>query len=369
MAIGEYQRAHADMGGISLSRRTMEDLVCEAGSRVGGCDPAPVRDHHLGTYSLGGGWLLFTALLADERGDQCARGVLLPRWTQEMVAGRENLVPGLYGYHDHQSLLYRCALSYLRDTPLALHGHTGLGKTEAVRCFAALLGAPLYRMNLHGLSTTDDIIGKLLPVGQGRVAFQDGLVTTAVRCGGLLLLEEMNATGQEIWFALHGLLDGSRALVLVEKDNEVVPQHDHCRLFSTFNPAEYTSLYPGTKELSAAYLRRWVSVRVGFPDPGVERLIVLDRFPEFADGRLAEILDGMLEVAGIARKMLQDRARAFDFVMSTGLLVTWAQFTRDVGPVEGARLAFFDMLDRRTKTVFRDQIFAYITDWDTSSLN
>jgi cobaltochelatase CobS len=223
-------------------------------------------------------------------------------------------------------------------------------------------------MNLHGLSTTDDIVGKLLPVGQGRVAFQDGLVTTAVRWGGLLLLEEMNATGPEIWFALHGLLDGSRALVLVEKDNEVVTQHDHCRLFATFNPAEYVSLYPGTRDLSAAYLRRWASLRVDFPDMGVERMILVERFPEFGEGRLATTLEGMLEVARIARRMLDDRARAFDFVMSTGLLVTWAQFTRDVGPVEGARLAFFDLLDRRTKTVFRDQIFAYITDWDTSSL-
>ena len=38
-------------------------------------------------------------------------------------------------------------------------------------------------MNLHGLSTTDDVIGKLLPVGDGRVVFQDGQVTTAVRTG------------------------------------------------------------------------------------------------------------------------------------------------------------------------------------------
>jgi len=194
-------------------------------------------------------------------------------------------------------------------------------------------------------------------------------VTTAVRHGGILLLEEMNATGQEVWFALHGLLDGSRALVLVEKDNEVVRQHPDCRLFSTFNPAEYSSLYPGTKELSAAYLRRWVSVRVEFPDTDAERRILLERFPDYRAEPLRTTLETMLDVSRMARRLLLDRARAFDFVLSTGLLVTWAQFSRDVGPVEGARMAFYDILDRRTKSIFRDQIFAYVTDWDTESLD
>ncbi len=235
------------------------------------------RDAH----DIGPDALLFTARLLDEHGAPVVRGVVLDRWTPPMVGGQGELVPEVDFYHDHRGLLFRCALAYLRNLPLALHGHTGVGKTELVRYFACLLGAPVYRMNLHGLSTTDDIIGKLLPVGDGGVVFQDGLVTTAVRSGGILLLEEMNATGQEVWFALHGLLDGSRALVLVEKDNEVVRQHAWCRIFSTFNPAEYPNLYPGTKELSAAYLRRWASVRIAFADLEVERAIILTRFPDF----------------------------------------------------------------------------------------
>ena len=355
--------------GISLSAATLDELLAAAEAATGSAAEPRAGTSFSSAYALGEGWRLFTAVLPDELGVPQARGVVLPRWTREMLDGREDLVPGGTFYRDHQYLLYRCALAYLRDVPLALHGHTGLGKTEAVRCFAALLGAPLYRMNLHGLSTTDDVVGKLLPVGHGKVDFQDGLVTTAVRHGGILLLEEMNATGQEVWFALHGLLDGSRALVLVEKDNEVVRQHPDCRLFSTFNPAEYSSLYPGTKELSAAYLRRWVSVRVEFPDTDAERRILLERFPDYRAEPLRTTLETMLDVSRMARRLLLDRARAFDFVLSTGLLVTWAQFSRDVGPVEGARMAFYDILDRRTKSIFRDQISAYVTDWDTESLD
>jgi MoxR-like ATPase len=285
-----------------------------------------------------------------------------------MRAGREALVPPLTFYHDHDALLYRCALAYHLGLPLALHGHTGVGKTELVRYFAALLGAPLYRMNLHGLSTTDDIIGKLLPAGRGTVRFQDGLVTTAVRSGGILLLEEMNATGQEIWFSLHGLLDTSRALVLVEKDNEVVRQHDQCRIFATFNPAEYPNLYPGTKELSAAYLRRWMSVRMGFVDLELERAILLKRFPELESEQNRETLDTMLEVARVAREILMARTHSFNFVMSTGVLVAWASLALHVDPISAARMTFYDLLDDRMKAVFRDQIFAYVTTWDLSLL-
>jgi len=295
--------------------------------------------------------------------------VLLQRWDEVLLAGRSDLVPVMDYYHDRNALLYRCALSYLLNTPLALHGHTGVGKTDLVRYFAALLGAPVYRMNLHGLSTNDDIIGKLLPAGQGTVAFQDGLVTTGVRRGGILLLEEMNATGQEVWFSLHGLLDGSRALTLVEKDNEVVHQHPACRLYATFNPAEYPNLYPGTKDLSAAYLRRWVSVRIGFASLEVEREIILRRFPAYASPPLSGVLDTMLDVARVARDILTNRIHSFNFVLSTGALEVWAKLTIHLGPVSAAKMTFYDMLDDRMKTIFREQIFAYVTDWDTNLLD
>ena len=264
---------------MALSAPQLDQLRESVRTATGSYPSSAAHTAYSNVYEVGLDSLLFTAVLPDQYGDPQAKGILLGRWTPAMAARRLHLIPDLGFYYDHDALLYYCALAYLNNMPLALHGHTGVGKTELVRYFAALLGAPVYRMNLHGLSTTDDIIGKLLPVGAGKVGFQDGLVTAAVRQGGLLLLEEMNATGQEVWFALHGLLDGSRALVLVEKDNEVVVQHSACRIFSTFNPAEYPNLYPGTKELSAAYLRRWASVRVGFASQEVERAIVLAQLP------------------------------------------------------------------------------------------
>jgi MoxR-like ATPase len=354
--------------GFSVCGSNLGDLLGTVRERTQLDAWAHEREEHNHVYFVGENMRLFYSELPDAYGERLFHGVVLAAWGPTTVEGREDLIPEDALFHDHQSLLYRCALAYLKSMPLALHGHTGIGKTEAVRYFAHILGAPLYRMNLHGLSTTDDIVGRLLPAGHGSVAFQDGLVTTAVRNGGILLLEEMNATGQEVWFALHGLLDGSRALVLVEKDNEVVRQHPHCRIYSTFNPAEYSSLYPGTKDLSAAYLRRWVSVRLGFPSAREERAILVERFPEYRQSVHSDTLDLMLEVAHVARRMLQDDTRAFDFVLSTAILVTWADLARDVGPIEAARLAFYDILDERCRAILRDHVFSYVTDWDYSQL-
>jgi MoxR-like ATPase len=320
-------------------------------------------------YEVGDDGILFTGPFCDDEGRPVERGLLLPRFPRGLLGDRGGLVPPLGFYYDHDALLFRCALAFALNAPLALHGHTGVGKTELVRYFAALLGAPVYRMNLHGLSTTDDIVGKLLPVGQGRVGFQDGLVTTAVRSGGVLLLEEMNATGQEVWFVLHGLLDGSRALVLVEKDNEVVHQHDWCRIFATFNPGEYVALYPGTKELSVAYQRRWASVRMGFVDLATERAILLKRFPAYAEPANARTMETMLQVAQLCREILDRRANAFSFVMSTGTLESWAALALHVGPVSAAKMAFYDLLDDAMKAIFREQIFAYATTWDVAALD
>jgi MoxR-like ATPase len=321
------------------------------------------------TYLVGDDRVLFTGSFPDQEGRIVQRGLLLNRWPVDLLTGRADLVPPLRYYLDHDALLYRCALAYSLNSPLALHGHTGVGKTELVRYFAAIIEAPVYRMNLHGLSTTDDIIGRLLPAGKGTVTFQDGLVTTAVRGGGLLLLEEMNATGQEVWFVLHGLLDGSRALVVVEKDNEVVHQHAWCRIYATFNPGEYPNLYPGTKELSAAYLRRWASVRMGFLDLEAERTVLLEQLPALAQPEHAPMLDSMLQVAGVCREILAKRVHAFNFVMSTGTLQSWAALALHLGPVSAAKMAFYDLLDDRMKAIFREQIFAYATTWDLALLD
>jgi hypothetical protein len=108
---------------------------------------------------------------------------------------------------------------------------------------------------------------------------------------------------------------------------------------------------------------------VNFASSDVERAILLALFPEFSQGESRDILETMLDVARVARKLLEDRARAFDFVMSIGVLVAWVDLCRYLGPLQAARVSFYDILDEKVKAIFRDQIFSYVTDWQVEQLD
>lgn len=67
-----------------------------------------------GVHRVGDGALLFVGRFRDVAGHPVFRGIVLDFWASELVVGRQELIPPLVFYHDHQGLLYRCALSYLK---------------------------------------------------------------------------------------------------------------------------------------------------------------------------------------------------------------------------------------------------------------
>jgi midasin (ATPase involved in ribosome maturation) len=247
--------------------------------------------------------------------------------------------------------------------PMALWGHTSVGKSEGIKAFAALIQAPIYRINFHGMTTSDDIIGKLLPVGEGRIEFQDGGVTECVRQGGILMMEELNAASQEVHFALHGLFDGFGSLVLVEKDNEIVHKHPQCRIFSTMNPSEFTSLYPGTKDLSQAFSGRWPIFRhVDFLPENLEIKIIQEHAPQTSK---ADIIQ-MVKVAKIARKFLVENK--LQFVFSTRTLKNWAQLTPKFGMLRAAEMCFLGHMDSSARAKMITEILDSATTLDIKYL-
>jgi len=110
-------------------------------------------------------------------------------------------------------------------------------------------------------------------------------------------------------------------------------------------------------------------VRMGFLDLETERTILLERFPALAQPEYAHMFDFMLQVAGVCREILAKRVHAFNFVMSTGTLQSWAALALHLGPISAAKMAFYDLLDDRMKAIFREQIFAYATTWDLTRLD
>lgn len=137
-----------------------------------------------------------------------------------------------------------------------LIGETGTGKTTLIREVAKEQDKHLIRISVNGSMGIEEILGKWL-VEKGTTKWQDGILTTALREGHWVVMDEINAALPEILFVLHSLLDDDRKIILPEKDNEIVVPHDEFRFFATMNPPEE---YAGTKDMNKALMSRFTAV-------------------------------------------------------------------------------------------------------------
>ena len=153
-----------------------------------------------------------------------------------------------------------------------LTGETGAGKTAVVKYMAHLTNSPLRRVNLHDQTDEVELFGGYKPGADGGFVWKDGTITSAIRHGHWLLLDELNLADQAVLERMNPLLDGDGYIVLTEKeDKERVQVHPNTRIFATQNPASYE----GRKELSAAMFDRF------------QRKIYMRRLP---DNELVEVL-------------------------------------------------------------------------------
>ena len=193
-------------------------------------------------------------------------GITLP---VRQESGDHGFVPPLMPYKDNAGLLKILAQkAIIESKPALLIGETGVGKTSAVRHLAALTNSPLRRVNMNGSMTAEDFLGQML-IKDGTTYWKDGVLTECVRNGYWLIVDEINAAGPEILFALHSLLDDDRYVVLTDSPSkEVVRPHENFRIFATMNPQER---YAGTQELNRAFAGRWpVKCEVDIPSADIE---------------------------------------------------------------------------------------------------
>jgi len=142
------------------------------------------------------------------------------------------------------------------NAPVLLIGETGTGKTTLIREIAKEKEKHLVRISVNGSMGVEEILGKWL-VEKGTTKWQDGILTSAIREGHWVVMDEINAALPEILFTLHSLLDDDRKIVLPEKDNEMVVPHADFRFFATMNPPEE---YAGTKDMNKALMSRFTAV-------------------------------------------------------------------------------------------------------------
>jgi midasin (ATPase involved in ribosome maturation) len=233
-------------------------------------------------------------------------------------------------YHDHDGLLSFLALAAKDNLPTLIIGETGTGKTTAVRTLAGKALKPYRRVNLNGGTTADELVGRILLNKEGTY-WADGVLTDAVRKGYWIVLDEINAAGADVLFALHSLLDDDRMLVLAEHDGEIVRPHDEFRLFATMNPS---GDYAGTREMSKALMSRFPLVlTANYPKEKEETDIIVER-----TGLKADIAMALVKIAGDARTA--HREAKMDFPFSTRDLLNVALIANSLGgDIKHARTA------------------------------
>ena len=159
--------------------------------------------------------------------------------------------------------------AFQHQLPVLLKGPTGCGKTRFVRHMAARLQLPLYTVACHDDLTAADLVGRHL-LQDGDTVWNDGPLTRAVREGGICYLDEVVEARKDTTVVLHPLSDDRRELPL-ERTGELLKAPANFMLVVSYNPG-YQNVFKGMKPSTR---QRFVAMRFQFPNPELERSIVL----------------------------------------------------------------------------------------------
>ena len=149
-----------------------------------------------------------------------------------------------------------------------LKGPTGTGKTRFVEFMAHQLGVPLITVACHEETSATDLTGRFILKGTETV-WQDGPLTTAVRNGCLIYLDEIAEARPDVIVAIHSLTDHRRQLFL-DKVPEEIKATDSFMLVASYNPG----YQKGFKELKPSTRQRFVSMAFDYPVEKMEQEIV-----------------------------------------------------------------------------------------------
>jgi len=223
--------------------------------------------------------------------------------------------------------LLRDVLAYLHDAGgdgLFLTGPTGSGKTSLITQVASRLNWPVQSVTCHGRMELHALIGQFVLI-DGTTQFIHGPLAVAAREGHLLILNESDLMDPSELAGLNDIIEG-QPLVIAENGGEVIRPHPRFRVFATGNSSgsgDGSGLYQGVLRQNLAFMDRFRVIHVDYPEPEVERQVVLAAVPRMP----AEIADKMLLVATEIRRLFMGSdsdAPELTVTMSTRTLVRWA---------------------------------------------
>ena len=172
------------------------------------------------------------------------------------------------GYIEQNGELFKSAIAFTEEMAVMSEGPTGCGKTMAIKEFCYQTGLPLYRVNCRDGIDWEDLVGYMTADADGGTQFIDGMLTRAVRYGGIFYADEFNYARPAVMGGLNMVMD-SKVLELPQT-GEVIVAHPDFRVMSSFNPG-----YAGTNEINAATRSRFkVSLVFGYLGADLETQVI-----------------------------------------------------------------------------------------------
>lgn len=220
--------------------------------------------------------------------------------------------------------------------PVLLKGPTGCGKTRFVAHMAWRLRRPLVTVACHEDLAASDLLGRFLLQGDDTV-WVDGPLTTAVRHGAIVYLDEVVEARKDSLVVIHPLTDDRRILP-IDRLATVLRAPPEFMMVISYNPGYQSVL----KELKPSTRQRFLSIDFRYPSFEVERDVLVREAGVDTEraGRLVRV----------AEKIRNLTDRGLEEGVSTRLLVYCGKLVaQGVEPRAACRAAF-----TRTLTDDRD---------------
>lgn len=216
--------------------------------------------------------------------------------------------------------------AYAARLPVMLKGPTGCGKTRFVEYMAWRLRRPLITVACHEDLSATDLVGRFLLEGEETV-WHDGPLTSAVRAGGILYLDEVVEARKDTVVIIHPLTDHRRRLP-IEKRATILDAPPEFMLVVSYNPG-YQSV---VKDLKQSTRQRFVALEFDYPPPELETEIVA------REGAVdLQTARDLVQIGGKVRNL---RGHGLEEGVSTRLLIYAAQLiARGIAPTHAAETA------------------------------
>ena len=199
--------------------------------------------------------------------------------------------------------------------PILLKGPPGCGKSRFVEAMSFSLDRRMITVSCNDETSAADLLGRYVIKGAETV-WQDGPVTSAVREGAILYLDEIAEARDDIITVLHSLSDHRRELY-IDRNNQVVKAPDTFMMVVSFNPG----YQQGLKEMKPSTRQRFISMSFDYPEFSDEVEIVVKE-----SGLDIKSTKKLVDIASKVRKL--DELGLAETV-STRLLVGTAKLIKD----------------------------------------